>query len=185
MAKGDSDKPGQVSDEADKQQLKAAQEQGEAYSHALEEMKDETGKGRTKKLHDYIISLTEEEAEGMYQWDDGQLVWRNPTDENAHFEVAVRDAHDKRFVPYLDVDMKVADHDGRVLISRKLPFLWHSWLHHYGANVRLPGDGAYNVEINVGPLRLMRHDKQNGGRFTKMANVRFENFAVSTGQKLS
>ena len=47
--------------------------------------------GAEIRAGDYSIGYAVEHAEGMYALVDGDLVWHNPTDENVHVEVVVRD----------------------------------------------------------------------------------------------
>src|SRR5262245_28133128 len=93
--------PMKESDEAKKEQLKLAKEQGEAYVKALKEMvKKEAHDGAEKHAGNYIVAVAVEDAEGMYMMHDGQLKWMEP-EGNAHIEISVRDAADNRFVPSL------------------------------------------------------------------------------------
>lgn len=52
------------------------------------------------------------EANGMYHLMNGKLQWEEPQDENAHFEVAVRDGADGRFIPQLTVYATLVDSEG-------------------------------------------------------------------------
>src|SRR5918911_3491111 len=81
----------QPSDEATKQGLQLAKEQGQAYQQALEYMTTQVAHGSKKPAGDYIVGYAVEEAEGLYHLQHGQLQWEEPTDANAHIEVAVCD----------------------------------------------------------------------------------------------
>lgn len=176
---------GRISNEANDEQLKIARVQGSAYAQALEAMHHETGYVATQVQGDYAISLTTESAEGCYMWEGDQLVWRNPDKENAHIEVAVTDARDGRFIPYLHVMAAISKSgSNEQLCSQDLPFMWHSWLYHYGSNIVIPEDGEYDIVVTVGVLPAMRHDKQNGQRYTQPASATFESVPIKTGQKL-
>lgn len=188
MAKSDRTSfPGKPSKESTPEQLRLARDQGDRYKAALEAMRHETGRGASIEVRDMVISYSEENAEGMYEWQDDQLVWRNPDPEqNAHLEIAVQDAHDGRFIPYLDVKVTVFESGkDEPLFSVDLPFLWHPWLYHYGSNVHLPHEGMYDLLVNVSELRIGRHDMENGDRYTHAAEVRFERAPLVTGQKLN
>lgn len=170
------------SEEVDKRQLELAKQAGQAYYEALQYMANEVADtGGETRAGDYIVAFAQEKAEGMYHFKKDQLVWEEPTDENCHFEVAVLDAADKRFIPYLDVRLTVSQ-DGDEVGSFDLPFLWHPGLFHYGLNVKLPGDGAYKLQVEVAPPTFMRHDKKNGDRYAKTVEATFENVQVTTGQ---
>jgi len=179
--------PGKPSKEADRKQLRVAQGEGDAVKRSLAAMRHETGRGKSIRVRDMLISCSEEHAEGLYIWEGDQLVWHNPSEnENAHLEIVVEDAHDGRFIPYLDVTASIfkAAQD-EPLLTVTLPFLWHPWLYHYGANLAMPGDGNYDLLIQVSNLKVNRHDKENGNRYTQPAEVRFENIPFTTGQKLN
>jgi len=90
-----------------------------------------------------VIGYAIEEAEGLYhRQNDGTLEWRNPQSENAHIEVVVADGADGRFIPGLLVHATLRDAQSQEIGSYELPFLWHSWLYHYGRNVEVPGAGT-------------------------------------------
>ncbi len=179
------DKSGSPSDESSRKQLELARAQGNAYGKAVEMMTQDEAHGRSTEHGDYLVGYAVEDAEGMYHFRDGGLEWQNPDDENAHIEIVVRDAHDGRFLPGLAVSVTVFDEAGTEVGSHDQPFLWHPWLHHYGRNWKLPGDGTYKLVVHVEPPRYMRHDKVNGKRFATALDVEFEGVDIETGQKKS
>jgi hypothetical protein len=174
-----------ASNEATKRQIELAREQGEAQTHALEAMKEETGHAGQVRAGDYVIGYAVEEAEGLYRWRDGELEWEEPTHENAHVEVVVADAADGRFVPGLEVTVNIRAGADRDFGTYEQPLLWHPWLLHYGRNWTLPGDGTYDLRVHVEPLRMPRHDKKNGRRFAKPVDVTFRGVRIETGRKTS
>jgi hypothetical protein len=121
----------------------------------------------------------------MYQHGDDGLVWREAAPEaNAHVEVAVSDAADGRFIPQLKVHLDAWDGDRNVLCG-DMPFLWHPFLHHYGANAMLPGHGPYDVTVHIEPPGFMRHDPINGRRYAEPVTARFERVQFKLGRKES
>jgi uncharacterized protein involved in high-affinity Fe2+ transport len=122
-----------------------------------------------------------EEAEGMYEWVDGELVWRDPNGKNLHVEVAVRDAADGRFVPGVRVLATLIDPDGNEVGTHEQPLLWHPMIYHYGRNWTLPADGDYTLRVRVEPPTFMRHDEVNGKRFTEPVEVEFTGVRVQRG----
>lgn len=169
------------SDEADERQLALAREQGDAYGRALAHMTDEVAEdGGAARAGEYVVGYAVEEAEGMYAWQDDDLVWQEPGDENVHLEVAVRDGADGRFVPGLDVTATLVAPSGERLEPRRLPFLWHPMLHHYGCNLHAPENGDYTLEVHIEPPRFMRHDEINGRRFCDPVDVRFTGVRLAT-----
>lgn len=173
------------SDEATNQQLKLAREQGEAFGRAVDQMTQQEAHGAQIRAGDYLIGYAVEKAEGMYTLVDGELAWHNPTDENVHVEVVVRDGADGRFVPGLTVYATLVDAKGSELGTHQQPFLWHPWLYHYGRNWQVPGPGTYSLRVRVEPPTYMRHDKENGRRYAYPIQVEFRNVNIDPGQKLS
>lgn len=128
-------------------------------------MKEESG-ATLQRAGQYTVVLVQENAEGMYMLEGGQLVWSEaPEEANAHFEIAVADAGDGRFVPGLDVEITLL-RAGQELWTTALPFLWHPFLYHYGGNARVPGAGDdYTVRAHIASPTFMRHDPVNGKRY--------------------
>lgn len=179
-------KPKQVpSDEADRNQLKMAREEGEAYHASLKYMAEEVAdNGAMKEVDDYIVAIAQERAEGMYALKKaGELSWQEPDKENCHIEVSVSDRADKRFIPYLEIKATLEDADGKKTGPFEVPFLWHPGLYHYGANIEVPGDGKYTVTVEIAPPKFMRHDEENGQRYKDKVSIAFENFEITTGQE--
>ena len=169
-------------DEADAKQLNG-QQQGEAYQRALEHMANDVAHdGGTQMAGEYLIGYAVEEAEGMYEWEDGELVWHDPDDENLHVEIAVCDASDGRFVPDVKVTGTLVDPDGNEVGSHVHPLLWHPMLYHYGRNWKVPSDGTYTLHVKVDPPQFMRHDDVNGCRFKETVEVTFDSVQVERGQ---
>ncbi|MEU4245691.1 iron transporter [Actinoplanes sp. NPDC026619] len=176
--------PMRNSNEADDDQLKVAERQGDAYGNALQAMAEEDG-AVTCRAGDYLVAFINEKAEGMYELDGDRLIWREAAPRaTAHLEVAVADAADGRFVPGLEVHVEVTA-DGRPLVSTELPFLWHPFLYHYGSNAQLPGEGPYDVTVRIGAPHFMRHDPVNGKRYAEPVTARFEKVRFASGRKLS
>lgn len=177
-------KSGTPSNESSDEQLTLARDQGLAYGKALAEMATaEADDGSQVEAGDLLVAYAVEHAEGMYVWQDGRLKWEDPTDENAHIEVVVRDAYDGRFIPGLDVSVTLTAADGTEVGSHEHPFLWHPWLHHYGRNWTVPGSGTYRLAVHVKPAPFMRHDKENGARFTQPVDVEWPSVSIEAGQK--
>lgn len=173
------------SDEVDRRQLALAREEGDAYQRALDYMAEEVADNGTKKVAgDYLVGIAQERAEGMYMPNgSGKLAWHEPDEENCHIEVSVADAADHRFIPGLDIEVTLIPEDGDEVGPFAVPFLWHPGLYHYGANVKVPGDGRYTVKVAIAPAPFARHDKKNGKRFSEPVEATFSGFAIETGQE--
>ncbi len=170
------------SDEASEHQLALARDQGRAYGSALEHMTADIAiDGGEQRAGDYLIGFAVEKAEGLYMWEDDELVWHEPEEENLHVEVAVRDAADGRFVPGVEVRATLLDSRGDDLGTSVLPLLWHPMMYHYGSNWNVPGDGRYTLRVHVEPPGFARHDDINGRRFCDSADVEFRDVAVQAG----
>ena len=171
-----------TSEEVDDRQLELARKAGDAYQEALEYMAEEVANaGGTQEAGDYVVGFAQEEAEGMYvPTDDDDLKWREPETENCHVEIAVCDADDGRFIPEVDVEVSVLD--GEDVVTFEPRFLWHPGLFHYGANVTLPDDGEYTIQVSVDPPRFSRHDEKNGDRYTEPVEVAFEDVRLEVGR---
>ena len=177
--------PGQPSDEATQKQLKLARDQGDSFGRAVKVMIEEEATGKQTGVGDLQVGCAVEEAEGMYRLVGGKLEWQDPTEENAHIEIVVRDARDGRFIPGLEVTVTVRSADGTEIGSHQQPFLWHPWLYHYGRNWVLPEDGSYTIEVHIAAADFMRHDKTNGARFAEPVDLEFSDVQIETGQKIS
>jgi len=172
------------SDEADARGLALGKKEGEAYGAILKHMLTEVADGGAEKTDgDYLVAIAFEKAEGMYMPRDGKLEWMAPEKENIHIEVAVRDRADGRLIPALDIDVTITDAQGKEIGTHKLPLLWHPYLYHYGRNWTIPGDGTYSLRVRFPAPSFHRHDKKNGNRFAKGADVTFENIKLKTGRE--
>jgi Fe2+ transport protein len=168
--------------EADPEQLRLALAQGQAYGHALEHMTTTVAHdGGEQEAGDYSVGYAVEEAEGMYEWVDGRLRWRDPNGENLHLEISVRDRSDGRFVPGVRVLATLIGPDGEEIGTHEQPLLWHPMIYHYGRNWAVPVDGRYTLRVNVEPPTFMRHDEVNGCRFIDPVQVEFTDVNVALG----
>lgn len=173
--------PMQVTEEAKKNHLELAREQGAALQAALEEMTGNVAQGGAeKRAGHYLVGYAVEKPEGMYHLKNEELHWQEPQEENIHIEISVRDGGDGRFIPALEVQLTVLDEDGSQVGTHQQPFLWHPWLYHYGRNWKLPGDGRYTFQVHIEAPDFPRHDKENGRRFSEPVDVVFEDIDIKT-----
>lgn len=173
-----------VSDEGDARGLELGRAEGEAFGRILKHMlEDVADGGKEIESGDYLIAYAVEKAEGMYVPTNGNLEWQAPEKENIHIEVAVRDKADGRLIPGLDISVTVLDAKGRQIGTHQHPLLWHPYLYHYGRNWHVPGDGTYSLRVRFPAPQFHRHDKKNGNRFAKGADVTFEGVRLKTGKE--
>ncbi|MGW5053875.1 iron transporter [Actinokineospora sp. NPDC004072] len=172
------------SNEAQPEQLEVAKAEGAAYHRALAAMREESG-AVLQRAGDYLVALVQEDAEGMYALRDGRLEWDEaPTDANGHLEIAVADAADGRFIPGLDVEVRVT-RGAEVVLDTHLPFLWHPYLYHYGTNFTMPSEGPYDIHVHIAPPTFMRHDPINGKRYEHPVDLDFQAIPFTPGRKPS
>jgi len=134
---------------------------------------------------DYRITASFEPAEGMYgMTSDGALQWHTPGErENQHFEVIVRDREDGRFLPSLEVGLRLHDAADRVVAETAVPFIWHPFVFHYGVDGTIPGEGDYTAEVTVRAPRFHRHDEVRGKRYQRDVTVRLGPVHLKPGTK--
>jgi hypothetical protein len=177
------DKKLTVSDEGDSPGLRLGRAEGEAYGAILQHMLQNVADvGALLESGDYQIAYASEKAEGMYVERDGRFDWDEPTDQNVHLEIVVRDRADGRFIPELDVSVTLIDAAGREIGTFRHPLLWHPYLYHYGRNWRIPSDGRYSLRVRFPAPHFRRHDKENGDRFSEGADVTFKDVRLKTGR---
>ncbi len=174
--------PDQTSEEGTAEGMRLAKEEGAVFGKAVRHMTTVVAHGEEMRAGEYIIGYAVEKAEGMYYRLNGQLEWREPASENAHIEVVVRDAADGRFIPNLTIHATLTDAAGRSAGLRRLPFLWHPSLFHYGVDWTVPGDGEYTLRVYVDAPDFPRHDKINGRRYAEPVEAEFQNVKIETGQ---
>lgn len=173
--------PAVSSDEATKEQLKLARDQGDSMGKALEHMISKVADdGKEKKAGNYLVGYAVEKAEGMYKMDGkGELQWHEPEKENIHVEVSVRDGADGRFIPQLTVYARLIDSEGNEVGRHEQPFIWHPWVFHYGRNWYVEKEGKYELMVDIKAPDFHRHDKKNGKRFADDVNVTFPGVKIS------
>lgn len=169
------------SDEANEKQLALARKQGDALAAALQHMVTEVADDGEEIHHEpYLIGYAVERPEGMWHMQEsGELVWREPDEENVHLEVSVRDAADGRFVPALNVHARLIDSQGNDIGLHRQPFVWHPWLYHYGRNWIVPQGGDYTLQVRIEAPDFPRHDKKNGQRYAEDVEVTFSSVKIA------
>jgi hypothetical protein len=168
--------------EDNEKKIALAEQQGKAFSEALDYMKNLDNHAE-KTVEDYIISLASEEAEGTYQLTNGKLEWHTPSQEyNTHLEIVVRDKHDRRFIPNLQITAKICNEKDQLVVEKNCPFLWHPFLYHYGAMFKIPKEGKYTVEVSFPAPSFHRHDEVKGKKFEKGVSVKIP-IQMETGRE--
>ncbi len=158
--------------------------QGEAYCRALEHMMGKEMFSNEQRASDYLIACAVVPAEGMYEWQDICLEWRELYEENAYIKITVRDATDGRFVPGLTVRVTVTDKVGVIVGAHVHPLVWDPCLYHYGDNWVLPRNDHYDILVRIDVPEFHRLDRAYGKHYTKPVEVCFRQVQIWTGQKL-
>lgn len=176
MAKIDSPK--------EKKQERLAKKQGLAYDASYEILMSEDPHA-VVEVDDYRITASFEPAEGMYgPGPAGSLAWETPgADHNQHFEVVVRDRNDGRFLPGLEIQLRLFDTENRKVAETTVPFIWHPFVFHYGINGRIPAEGDYTVEVVIPVPQFHRHDEVRGKRYGRDVSVRLGPLHLKPGRK--
>jgi hypothetical protein len=120
-----------------------------------------------RRTDDYIISLAFENADGTFEKQaGGDLDWETPENYGMfHVHVVVQDRDDKRFVPYLDVTVRIYDNENKLVTESAAPFVWNPYSYHYGFDTILPDDGKYSAEIAIKSPDFARNHKVHGKRY--------------------
>lgn len=168
----------------EQEQEALARAQGEAYRASYEKLMAEDPHAESA-VDEYLITASFEPAEGMYgPGPDGSLAWETPRDgDNQHFEVIVRDRDDGRFLPGLDVHLRLLDGSGTAVAETSVPFIWHPFVLHYGIDGRIPGEGDYTAEVSIPAPRFHRHDEVRGKRYQRGVTVRLGPVHLTPGTK--
>jgi hypothetical protein len=168
----------------EKQQEQLVLKQGDAYRASYNMLMAEDPHTEAA-VADYRVTASFEPAEGMYEPDvDGGLAWTTPKDgANQHLEVIVRDRRDGRFIPYLDVHLRLLDQEGTVVLDTAVPFIWHPFVLHYGVDGTIPGEGDYMPEVTIPAPRFPRHDEVRGKRYEQDVTIRLAPVHLEPGVK--
>lgn len=159
----------------DERRQELADQQGTAYHDALQQLIDtDAHVGGMQEVQDVIVAFAVTDATGMYvQNAETDLAWKEPDNANAHLIIAVMDAADNRFLPYLDIDATVFSPEDEQEFD--VPFVWHPYMFHYGRNVEIPENTPIDIRIHVDTPTFDRHDRRQGDRYTSPVEVVFEN----------
>lgn len=77
------------------------------------------------------------------------------SDDSLHLMASVWDTETGTLLP-VDVSIEIRHSDGQVAATNLWPMLSPNMGFHYGDNIALPGEGQYEVTLQVGPLQTTR-----------------------------
>jgi|WetSurMetagenome_2_1015567.scaffolds.fasta_scaffold777049_1 hypothetical protein len=95
----------------------------------------------------FLICYEVGNAEGTYQLEHNQLVWREPENQNIHIDVTVQNRGEK-FIDYLNIYAVLIGPDEKVISGKPLPYAWHPWKNHYGENFSITTPGIYELQLH-------------------------------------
>ncbi|WP_135666894.1 iron transporter [Halorhabdus rudnickae] len=87
------------------------------------------------------------------------------SDDSVHLMASVWDTETRTILP-VDVSVEISNSDGQVFSTNLWPMISPNMGFHYGDNIALPGEGQYDVMLQVGPLQTARTDPLTD-RFTQ------------------
>ena len=167
--------------------------EGAALARSLNEMANNVAvSGVQTRTGDYLAYVAIERSEGYWEphghTPDGLgLRYTIEADEsaahNAHLEIGLRDSLTGRFLPGLRVRGTMIDDRGRSAGTFEQPFMWHSWIHHYGRNWRVPRSGRYTIRLHADVPPYRRYGPFAATLFTTPVDLEIPNLKVVTGQK--
>lgn len=182
-----------------------------ALDATVKTMWEQSNAGAEKTDGDYRIDYAVEYSEAYWEMTHGMqhgiphgtppgdlrytVENERTTRRNAHIEVAPRDARNGNFLPGLQVSAVVIGPEGPVAPpmdepgpgaptrAGDVPFMWHSWLFHYGQNWRVPGQGAYRLQVHFDAPTARRYGRQSGNRMAKPVDITFDDVTIKVGTK--
>lgn len=124
---------------------------------------------------DYRIRLLTQPAKGWYQPTEGKLTWTpSEANTNAHIEVFLLNALDKKFLPNAGVTLSIFDSNSKLIETKPMIMLWSPDGYHYGNNFTIATPGNYIVKVDITPPMFARHNKQLGNKFFSQTSVTFQ-----------
>ncbi len=178
---------------SDTARLTLAANEGAALARSLNEMANNVAvSGGSVRAGEYLPYIAFERSEGYWvphgtNREGVNLRYTIEADEsaarNAHLEIGVRDSLTGRFMPGLHVRGTVLDAAGRTVGTYEPPFMWHSWIHHYGMNFRVAHSGAYSVRIHADPPPYRRYGPGAERLFAGPVDATIDHLKIVTGQK--
>jgi hypothetical protein len=97
--------------------------------------------------------------------------------DNVQLEIMVRDSRTGRLIAGLKPHAKLATADGNIYDAGGLTLSGHSWLSHYGSNLRIPRKGLYKLRVSFEAPGFRRWGRTNE-RFGSPAEVEFDNLSL-------
>jgi len=137
-----------------------------------------------KKTDDYIVTVAFGATEGMYEMQtDKSLEWVTPEGYGfVHMSVVIQDRDDKRFVPNLEVFVRLYDNDNKLITESEAPFLWNPYVFHYGMDLTIPEEGNYTAEVTIKRPDFNRQNKDHGNKYTNDVTIRLQSVKLTPSE---
>lgn len=175
--------PFQESGEATQSQLARAIDEGQSLRHEVEwaETEEAVASGEMA-AGEYLVTYLITPSDDYYDLEAAQsnlpAHHTTVTPGSAHVSVVVRDAADGRAVQGLNVRAVLHSEDTGDERRAVLPFGWHPVLNRYGENLVLP-PSPFTLRVYIEMPEYLRHDRDNGDRFTQNVMAKFTHVIVS------
>lgn len=158
-----------------------------ALEDTIRAMWAQASSGGEKQQGGMIVTYAIEYAEAFWRFSpSGNFRYtienENSNADNAHLEVAPRDPRTGRFIPAATVTTETVSPEGGSP-RQDTPILWHSWLYHFGKNVRVPRAGSYTLNVTVTPTPVPHYGRATGNMWWAPASVSFPGARIRTGGK--
>jgi hypothetical protein len=155
-----------VSDEATQEQLEMAKEQGRVLGKALDHMISQVADdGQETTVGPVPGRLCHRRSGRHVPLARRRASMAEPERENVHIEVSVRDAVDGRFIPNLNIHVRLIDSNKNDVGYHQQPLCGTRGCTITGRNWHIPEEGDYRMEIHIKAPDFPRHDEKNGNRY--------------------
>ena len=159
----------------------------QALEDTIKEMWTQASSGAEQQAGGMIVTYAIEYAEAFWRFSPSGTFRYTIENEssnvkNAHLEIAPRDPRTGRYIPAATVTTETTGPDGGSP-RQDTPQLWHSWLYHFGKNVRVPKPGKYRLDVTVTPTPVAHYGRQTGDVWWDPVSVSFADAEIKTGGK--
>lgn len=159
----------------------------QALEDTIKAMWKQASSGAEQQAGGMIVTYAIEYAEAFWRFSpSGKFRYtienESSNEDNAHLEVAPRDPRTGRYIPAATVTTETVSPDGGSP-RQDTPQLWHSWLYHFGKNVRVPHAGLYRLNVTVTPTPLAHYGHATGDVWWEPVSVSFADARIKTGGK--
>lgn len=159
----------------------------QALEDTIKAMRAQASSGAEQQVGGMIVTYAIEYAEAFWRFSpSGKFRYTIENEgsnaENAHLEIAPRDSRTGRYIPAATVTTETVGPDGGSP-KQDTPQLWHSWLYHFGKNVRVPKPGKYRLDVTVTPTPVAHYGRRTGDIWWNPVSVSFADAEIKTGGK--